>query len=272
MGKQYSYKRYANIRGLPTGSGSENTGKIIRVMDNRFGVSPTKRMHSYVPEDRLKALISYAIEEGIDPNTALAVAMKESNIGNTRSDYGVNYYPPRTEVYNRLIEVEHEMLTKYGKRLPVIPRDFDSLPIDEDNRVEGHKWKGTKDEIYAEIIDMEKKYGADTIKKQYERYWDAKEKLEAFNSELNSWSAEKLFVKTLKHNLDYGKQLGYKDELMQIQAFNGYGYNEAYKVNMKENPVYAKEILNLRENVIKKDPNVRKYIKEITKQNSGMVN
>jgi hypothetical protein len=69
---------------------------------------------------------------------------------------------------------------------------------------------------------------------------------------------------TLRDKLKYAKQLGFKDEASQLQAYNGYGVltkrqmggaNKAYGVdigegiNMKKNPLYGKRLLELKKDI-----------------------
>jgi len=76
----------------------------------------------------------------------------------------------------------------------------------------------------------------------------------------------------LKEKIAYGKKLGKKNEADLIQAWNGYGkitpkseYNTNYyygidvsknPINMNENPVYGKRVLDIRDNILKKNKDV----------------
>ena len=87
----------------------------------------------------------------------------------------------------------------------------------------------------------------------------------------------------LKEKIDYAKKLGKKTEEEIIQAWNGYGkvgvgyypYPDAPPINkfygidvskkpldMAKNPVYGKRVVDLRDNVIKKNPDLMKLIEE----------
>jgi hypothetical protein len=89
------------------------------------------------------------------------------------------------------------------------------------------------------------------------------------------------FVDTLKNKLEYGKKLGFKNEEHQIQAYNGLGSvypeteskNHGFKmqkiygvdmpkegINLKNNPLYGKRIIDLRDNVLKQNPNIIKTV------------
>lgn len=92
-------------------------------------------------------------------------------------------------------------------------------------------------------------------------------------------------MKALVDKLDYAKRLGYdkKGEAYALQAYNGYGklmpQNTApgavesfYEIpvsrknplNMATNPVYGKTIMSLRDEVIKKHPDLQKMIQQAT--------
>jgi hypothetical protein len=85
----------------------------------------------------------------------------------------------------------------------------------------------------------------------------------------------------LKDKLSYAQRLGKKDEASKLQAFNGYGKlfrdtempedggdtNQWYGIDvtkqpldMNKNPAYGKRIIDLRENVIKKNPEIQKIV------------
>jgi hypothetical protein len=78
----------------------------------------------------------------------------------------------------------------------------------------------------------------------------------------------------LRDKIKYGKQLGFKDEASQLQAYNGYGTitkktfggaNKAYGVeigegiNMKKNPLYGKRLLELKSDIAN-HPEIKKMV------------
>jgi hypothetical protein len=92
------------------------------------------------------------------------------------------------------------------------------------------------------------------------------------------YAADEL-VRALIEKKNYAESLGYKDEEHLIQAYNGLGniYPKTEKgyhgfemskiygvdlpksgINMVKNPLYGKQIIDLRENVIKKNPEIAK--------------
>lgn len=89
-------------------------------------------------------------------------------------------------------------------------------------------------------------------------------------------------VRMLMEKKDMADKLGMKDELHHLQAYNGlgkvypqtesdyHGFNMAKiygvdlpkeGIDMKKNPLYGKQIIDLRENVIKKNPEIMKIAK-----------
>lgn len=82
----------------------------------------------------------------------------------------------------------------------------------------------------------------------------------------------------LKDKLDYARRLGKTDEASQIQAFNGYGKvgsNTEGKqkmmygidvskapIDMNKTPLYGKRIIDIRENILKKNPQIAKLVSE----------
>lgn len=81
-------------------------------------------------------------------------------------------------------------------------------------------------------------------------------------------------LKFMKEKFDLGKKLGKKTEEEIIQAYNGYGTlkdqgvmygidTSANPINMKENPLYGKRIINLRDSVLRKDPDFVKRVETV---------
>lgn len=212
--------------------------KKIKVKDIRNHINVGKRLHSEIDEDKLKSIISESLKEGIDPYTALSIAMKESNLGTKRADYGVNHYPPLEEI--GVSKKRKEIFSKYGFTMMNTP---------------GYN--------YDNIIKAEKKFGVEPVKKDIQEFLQLREKEKQLSSEVNSWSPEKLFVKTIKNKFDYASKFGFRDDLMKIQAFNGLGYNADYKANLKDNPIYGREILDIRENIFKKNSEIKNIIESV---------
>ena len=82
----------------------------------------------------------------------------------------------------------------------------------------------------------------------------------------------------LKEKIDLAKRLGKKTDEDIIQAWNGYGKIHKYSedvsdkyygidvsktpIDMNKNPIYGKRVVDLRDNVIKKNPDLMKLIEE----------
>ena len=85
-------------------------------------------------------------------------------------------------------------------------------------------------------------------------------------------------IKTLKDKMDYARRLGKTNEADIIQGFNGYGKvgkNTEGKqkmmygidvsqqpIDMNRNPVYGKRIIDIRDNILKKNPDIVKLVSE----------
>ncbi len=83
-------------------------------------------------------------------------------------------------------------------------------------------------------------------------------------------------VSILKSKLAYGKKLGKTDEASQIQAYNGYGkvgmntegrQKSMYgldlskgNIDMNTNPVYGKRVMDIRDNILKKNPDIQNMV------------
>lgn len=83
-------------------------------------------------------------------------------------------------------------------------------------------------------------------------------------------------ISFLKDKLNYAKKLGKKTEPEQLQAYNGYGkltkvsedHSSKYygidvskqPLDMNKNPVYGKRIVDIRDNVLKNNPDIVKLV------------
>jgi hypothetical protein len=98
------------------------------------------------------------------------------------------------------------------------------------------------------------------------------------------------YIDFYKEKLDEAKRAKINDELLQIQYYNGlgtvtpktekgyHGYEmqkiygvpiPASGINMRQNPLYGKQIVDIRDNVIKKNKEIQKYLQE--KKSGGIV-
>ena len=180
---------------------------VIHIDDNRqveatsgTPVKQTSRFTGKYDRETIEKIVNTAKQKGIDPNTALAMSMQESGIGNARSD---NPFSIDIGALNK------QQQDKFTENPLAFSMDF------------------------------------------------------------------------LKDKIGYAKHLGKKDEASQLQAFNGYGKvfqdtemaedggntNQWYGVDvtkqpldMNKNPVYGKRIIDLRDNVIKKNPDIQAII------------
>lgn len=181
---------------------TSQTNDLFEIKDSRSidyasgtKIGDRNNLSSKVKYGTLKNIINEAKSQGVDPYTALAVAMQESRMGEETGDN------PFSIDYN-----VHKDLSKRA---------------------------ANEDEV-------------------------------------------KLGVELLKKKIDEGRRRGKKTEEEIIQAWNGYGKlgstkenigNKAYgidisknPIDMSKNPIYGKKIIDLRENVLKKNPDIRRLI------------
>ena len=97
-------------------------------------------------------------------------------------------------------------------------------------------------------------------------------------------SSEEYFVNVLKSKMDYANKLGIKDEDTILQTYNGLGkvYPETEQnyhgfkmkkvygvdvpkegIDMRKNPLYGKRIVDLRDNVLKQNPELVDYVDSV---------
>jgi len=134
---------------------------------------------------------------------------------------------------------------------------------------------GQSDDNLGHVLD-----NANTIESKLPNRKEAKKALG--KNEFNlKYSADDM-VRMLMEKKDIANKLGLKDEYHHLQAYNGlgkvypktendyHGYDMAKiygvdlpkeGIDMKENPLYGKQIIDLRENVIKKNPEIMEIAK-----------
>lgn len=164
-------------------------------------------MTANVNPNVVNAIIKQAMNKGVDPNTALAIALQETHMGNQNENVG-------------------------------------------------SAWSTFPDEGIEDPYEQ----GANSM------------------------------VKTLVDKLAYAKRLGYdkKGEAFALQAYNGYGKltprqttgnpteyfyeiptTRSNPLNMAQNPVYGKTIMSLRDEIIKKNPELQALIKKAMTAKQG---
>lgn len=86
------------------------------------------------------------------------------------------------------------------------------------------------------------------------------------NPKANSIDA---FMELYKQKVAHAQKLGKKDEASIIQGWNGYGklakgdkgnYGLNKDIDMNSNPIYGKRIIDIRDNIIKKNPDLVKLV------------
>jgi len=95
----------------------------------------------------------------------------------------------------------------------------------------------------------------DVMKRYAEKYPDGINSKIVIDESMNNLAAK----------IAYAKKLGKTSEADVIQGWNGYGkINNVYgipgEIDMHKNPVYGKRIIDLRDNIIKKNPEILKMI------------
>lgn len=92
---------------------------------------------------------------------------------------------------------------------------------------------------------------------------------------------EERFAKVLRHKIEYGQHLGKQTEEELIQSFNGYGKIKMHEngvegteltpklygmkagiIDLDKNPIYGKRVIDLRENIIKKNQDIIDLLKD----------
>ncbi len=175
----------------------------------------------------VQQLIMAAVQKKQDPSTVLAMALQESRFD--------PYNPLHVTTLPDSPNPKRPNLTSYAQAM--------DSHFGEDNFDARHPWK-QKWEDAAEALDLE-----------------AHPDTEIINHALN--------ILAQKRQQQQGKP-----ENIQIQAYNGLGmirppqgktyYGQSKPIDMRKTPLYGDRIIDLRENVIKKNPELVALLKAIT--------
>lgn len=82
----------------------------------------------------------------------------------------------------------------------------------------------------------------------------------------NNGTSLDVFFPLYKEKLELAKRLGKKDEASIIQSWNGYGklpkgyYGIDEEIDMNKNPIYGKSVIDLRDNVLRRNPDLIKLV------------
>jgi len=239
--------------------------------DNKVKI-PHGRFKGEYPSESIMGIIKYANQYGFDVNTALAVALQEGNFGLTRPDYGVAQNPYYEDKIQNYANTLNSTSDKLYKRTNI---DFSPFKVEYENA-----WENRNKDLESanKIQDLHTINDDKESLSLLKTMWDAQEGINKTHKEYYNWvdktPPEERLVQVLKQKFDYAKKLGYKDEVNQIQAFNGLGvltteragsninYGIKGDIDMRKTPVYGNRIKELRENVIKINPQIQKMINE----------
>jgi hypothetical protein len=228
---------------------------------------PHGRFKGEYSKDSIMALIAAAKKESLDPNTLLAVALQESNFGTTRNDYGVAQNPIYDDKIGNFTDELNAIWEKLYKRTG---KEF-LMSKESYERAWENRNKDSQSANY--IQDLHSINNDEESLSLLNSMWKAESNLDASYQEYIDWTdrtpREERLAQVLKQKIEYAKKLGYKDEAKQIQAFNGLGvlqgrevshYGIKGNIDMRDTPVYGNRIKELRENVIKINPQIQKLV------------
>lgn len=230
---------------------------------------PHGKFKGEYPKDTIMGLIAAAKKYELDPNTVLAVALQESNFGTTREDFGVAQNPVYEDKIKNYYDSLNDISSKLYNRSNI---DFSPFKTEYENA-----WENRNKDLESanKIQDLHSINNDEESLSLLKSMWETQSNINNTHKEYYNWvdktPREERLAQVLKQKFDYAKRLGYKDEVNQIQAFNGLGvlqsqelpqYGIKGNIDMRKTPVYGNRVKELRENVIKINPQIQKMINE----------
>jgi hypothetical protein len=185
-------------------------GGTIKITDNRKTnivtgqpLHPTKRKHAEIPQDAVESIIYNARKHGVDPATALAIGLQETNFrpDSMRNPFMMGNYNPYGDVIDESMKFMSEK-NKYAKKLG---------KTTEEDIIQAYNGYGT--------LKAGKMYGIDT----------AKSPIDMNKNPLYGKTVKQLRDSVIMQNPQILKMLGNKKalggNLEQASDLQSYGYN-----------------------------------------------
>jgi hypothetical protein len=230
------------------GGSIDNDGNTVYINDPRKIRATTNKpinpnvdlVSKKYPKENINQIIDSSKRYGVDPNTLLAISMQESGLGTSKkaSIGEVGMSDKEIKVPSKLID-----FNQMGDIVaPAYEHDYsNAMP---------------RDQMLARILDSTNTNDSDWVRQPVHS--------EEYNKQLPVDRFTRAFTTKMKD----ADRLGVTNEANRLQMYNGDWLKEnAYGVNvpkggisLKNNPLYGKDVIDKRENVIKKNDYIQQYI------------
>lgn len=201
------------------------------------------RLHTTVAKETVKQIILGAKKRGLDPNIALAIAMQETNFGDSKAKI---YYGDKDDQKTNIFQVD-EIQKKANPN-----EDKEDWEIGLDiikEKLKLGKKLGKKDE--ASIIQAYNGYGK----------IGGKVDTNALNKYLDKHKADNS-KKTEDEYESFYKDAESKFKTLPNILYGIYATQEK-PIDMNTNPIYGKRIINIRDSILKTNPDIQKMVRDI---------
>lgn len=220
--------------------------KDTRTIDAVTGkpLTDKNRLHSVGDKELLFQIIKGAKERNIDPYTALAISMQETNFGNSKAKI---FYGNKDDQKTNVFQVDN--IQSHG-----IGTDKEDWEIGLDVMAEKFKLAKkigkTKD---ADVIQSYNGYGkiggeldVDGFNKHMDAFYKSPQAQNMEDWQLENYhNAKKREFSTLPNNI-YG-----------IVATN------KKPIDMNKTPIYGERVVNVRDSILKTNPEIQQMVKEV---------
>ena len=223
---------------------------FIQIKDTRPTATEHANFTGAYPKSTIEALVRAANLHGINPYTALAVSMQENRLGQAAKTGGVGWgawLSPKTETKLNAADLQKAISKRaaYEDQLNEIRGETGTI-------TGGSSRNYWSDPRYVEI---QKQMGndPDVVRVDSEH-----------------------FARALKDKLDYGRRIkgSSAQDAHIIQAYNGYGKSAGDSgeiIDRMQNPVYGKQVVDLRDYVFKNHPEIRALVGAVKGENAGII-
>ena len=247
--------------------------ETIRLEDKRPDATEKFNFTNNYNKRLIEHIVVSAKKHGVDPFTAIAIGVQESGLGETGDRMNpFHAWSVRHTKSNIFEDPKYMSLSNERNRI--------GLELNKIEKAASHAFLATQGKVKIDPFNTGSQAKLDLINAKFDEVSDAWDKASKRMDERRQEFAQMHYgdvtdqaVGIMKEQFQYGRNVFGNDaeEELVIQGYNGYGWlpegRQFYGANKrlhgaKDRP-YGKRIINLRENMIKPNPEIQKIVNSV---------